>query len=54
MDQNRNTKGSSSIKFSVPWDLKLSLQELAMERNISLSALLRLITSEYIKRNNGT
>ena len=32
----------------------ISLQQLADERNISLSALLRLITSEYVKRHHTT
>ncbi len=38
------------IKFLVPRRLKRALLELASERNITLSALLRLITSEYVKR----
>lgn len=38
------------VKFLLPRDLKRSLQQMADERNISLSALLRLITSEYVKR----
>lgn len=38
------------VKFLVPRGLKTSLQRLADERNISLSALMRLIASEYIKR----
>lgn len=41
-----------TIKFLAPHKLKLSLQQLATERNISLSALLRLITSEYVKRHH--
>jgi hypothetical protein len=42
------------IKFVAPGALKRALQALANERNITLSALLRLITSEYVKRNGGT
>ena len=42
------------IKFVAPKELKCALQELANERNISLSALLRLIVSEYAKRNGST
>ena len=38
------------IKFVAPDDLKSSLQQLANDRNITLSALLRLITTDYIKR----
>jgi hypothetical protein len=38
------------IKFLVPKQLKDSLLIIAIERNISLSALLRIITSEYAKR----
>ena len=41
------------IKFVAPTKLKGALQELASERNISLSALLRLIASEYVKRNRS-
>ena len=42
------------IKFVAPRNLKRALQELANERNITLSALLRLISSEYVKRNDST
>ena len=41
------------IKFVSPDKLKRALQHLADERNIALSALLRLIASEYVKRNGG-
>lgn len=37
------------IKFYAPLHLKRQLQELAASRNIALSALLRLLVSEYIK-----
>jgi len=52
MSQNENQKIQNEvlIKFLVPRRLKSALLELAMERNITLSALLRLITSEYVKR----
>ncbi len=40
------------VKFLVPVTLKLELQELAVSRNIALSALLRLIVSEYVKRRD--
>jgi len=39
------------IKFLATKSLKDSLQLIAIERNISLSALLRLISSEYSMRN---
>ena len=39
------------IKFRAPQELKRAVQELANERNIALSALLRLITTEYVKRH---
>ena len=39
------------IKFVAPGDLKRALQKLANERNIALSALLRLVMTEYVKRN---
>jgi molybdopterin-guanine dinucleotide biosynthesis protein A len=54
---NKNSRKNTNemlIKFMSPRELKRALQELAEERNISLSALLRLITSEYVKRNRPT
>jgi len=38
------------IKFLVPIALQESLIYIANQRNISLSALLRIVTSEYVKR----
>jgi hypothetical protein len=55
MYQNgKKSKNEALIKFIAPNDLKQSLQQLADERNIALSSLLRLITSEYVKRNRTT
>ena len=54
---NNNTRKNINevrIKFVAPEDLKHELQGLANERNITLSALLRLVTSEYVKRNRGS
>jgi hypothetical protein len=48
------TKYKTLIKFTAPERLKRNLQQLAIERNITLSSLLRLITSEYVKRNTET
>ena len=48
---NRQENNRLALKFVVPGDLKRDLQLLAVERNIALSALLRLITSEYVRRN---
>ena len=48
---NNGNKNEALIKFVAPYDLKQALQQLANERNISLSSLLRLIASEYVKRN---
>ncbi len=48
---NNGNKNEALIKFVAPKDLKLALQRLANERNIALSSLLRLIASEYVKRN---
>ncbi len=42
------------IKFITPVELKQALRELANERNITLAALLRLIATEYVKRNKPT
>jgi hypothetical protein len=39
------------IKFIAPESLKRDLQVLADERNINLSSLLRLIATDYVKRN---
>ena len=52
MAQNKNIENQNEvlIKFLVPRRLKHALQERAVERNITISALLRLITSEYVKR----
>lgn len=52
MYQNgKKTRNEALIKFVAPIDLKNSLQELANERHIAVSSLLRLIASEYVKRN---
>lgn len=51
MDKSKpaKRKNETLIKVLVPSDLKQDLLGLAASRNISLSALLRLIVSEYIK-----
>jgi hypothetical protein len=54
MYQENKTKFKTLIKFTAPENLKRNLQQLAVERNITLSSLLRLISSEYVKRNNAT
>jgi hypothetical protein len=51
---NNSNKNKALIKFVAPIDLKQSLQTLANERNIALSSLLRLIASDYVKRNRTT
>jgi hypothetical protein len=50
MTTNGN-KNETIIKFRAPDDLKQDLLQLAKERNIALSSLLRLIASDYVKRN---
>jgi len=50
--KNKRVNGSL-IKFVAPGELKNALGELARERNISLSSLLRLIASEYLKRSRS-
>jgi len=54
MDQKRiiENRNEVQIKFLVPRRLKQSLQERADERNITVSALMRIISSEYVKRTN--
>ena len=54
MTNNRKPINEVRIKFVAPEILKGDLQALANERNITLSALLRLVTSEYVKRNRGS
>ncbi len=51
---NNSNRNEALIKFVAPTDLKQDLQQLANERNIALSSLLRLIASEYVKRNRTT
>jgi hypothetical protein len=51
--QNRKNINEVRIKFVAPEELKLGLQALANDRNITLSALLRLIATEYVKRNQS-
>lgn len=48
----RHKVSESLIKFVAPASLKEELLNLAALRNISLSALIRLILSEYVK-NKG-
>ena len=42
------------IKCLAPRQLKTDLEHLAEARNISLSALLRLILTEYIKQKSSS
>ena len=51
---NRKQINEERIKVVAPKKLKSELQELANERNITLSALLRLVTSDYVRRNRTT
>jgi hypothetical protein len=51
---NNGNRNEALIKFVAPLDLKQDLLQLAKERNIALSSLLRLIASEYVKRNRTT
>jgi hypothetical protein len=51
MTQNPRQKPTSGelVKFYVPRDLKAALQALAASRNVALSALLRLVVTEYVR-----
>ena len=49
--KNNTNSLEEFVKFHVPLVLKEQLQTLAQERNISLSALMRLIATDYLKRN---
>jgi hypothetical protein len=53
-DDNQKNQNEVLIKFLATHKLKHALEELAVERNIALSALLRLVTSEYVRRNDQT
>ena len=44
-------KNDAVIKFHTPDYLKQLLEKQAVKRNISLSAFMRLIASEYLRRN---
>ena len=44
-------KNDAVIKFHTPDYLKHLLENQATKRNISLSAFMRLIASEYLRRN---
>jgi len=48
---NNGNRNEALIKFVAPIELKQDLLQLAKERNIALSSLLRLIASDYVKRN---
>ena len=50
----RGNHNEALVKFLAPRQLKLALEELAAERSIALSALLRLVMSEYVRRNHQT
>ena len=56
MSNNNNYKPKNEvmIKFLSPVALKNDLQKLASERNISLSSLIRLIATDYVKRNKSS
>jgi len=51
--ENNKIINEALVKFVLPKELKRSLQKLANDRNIQLSSLLRLITTEYVKRNQS-
>lgn len=53
-DDNQKNQNEVLIKFLAPRKLKHVLEELATERNIALSALLRLVMSEYVRRTRQT
>jgi hypothetical protein len=53
-EENSNNQNEVLIKFLAPRKLKLALEELAGERNVALSALLRLVLSEYVRRTRQT
>jgi len=50
MKKHKPNNNTVLIKFFSPEKLKKELSELAAERNIALSALLRIIATDYIRR----
>jgi len=52
--ENPQSINPALIKFIAPNHLKDTLSDMAAERSVSLSALLRIITSEYIKHNQSS
>jgi predicted transcriptional regulator len=50
--KKKNLTDETTFKFLLPCELKDDLERLAEERSLSVSALLRLIVSEYV-RNKG-
>lgn len=50
----KNGIKKATLKVVMPVDLKGALQLLADERSITLSSLLRLISSEYVKRQQAS
>jgi len=51
MKKHQANNNAVLIKFFSPERLKKELLDLAAERNIALSALLRIIASDYIRRS---
>jgi len=45
-------KNDTAINIVLPLALKNKIQENAKSKNISLNALVRLILTEYLERNN--
>ncbi|MBK9123528.1 MAG: hypothetical protein IPM16_10485 [Chloroflexi bacterium] len=54
MSQTQRTRqpNEKQVKFLVPAHLKRELENLAVARNVALSALLRLIVTEYVRRSS--
>ncbi len=50
----KTAKNEALIKFIATVDLKKDLLQLANERNITIYSLMRLIASDYMKRNRQT
>jgi hypothetical protein len=45
----KKPRNEELVKFAVPRTLKADLLALALSRNLSLSSLLRLIVTDYVK-----
>lgn len=49
MDNNSHHHYKTALKLNMPADLHADLKRLARERALSLSAMIRLVLTEYVR-----